>query len=430
MRIMVETNNFAGANYLLGLGVSPFEEIGEPSAFEYAVDAEKETFVNLFIEAACENKSIVVDEVLFPYFCKNVEDANFEIVSKILPICPHYASDLKASDGKTAFEKALQNNCLEIAQFFIDEGVNFRKKKNLELLIDLFDRNDGNLQIQMGVINFLLNNDVNLRNGGFVEKMISASRLEYVKVLKENKISLSKEEKEKIALLNSLLQGFAFKNLFYLEGYDLAIGKYEISQKIYEEIMGENPSKHHGENLPVENVTVADAKKFCELLTLRERKNGNLSACCEYTLPNVSEWKLFVDHLVVDEKMPKKQFAWSEENSGLKTHPVDSKGKNGVFNFYGNVWEWCDNELNYEDHLLPTENYLINNQILSKDVAHEIVESLNKSMTQEEIYVAMGGSAFSYAMFCDSNVVIGFSNHEKEQPIGFRIVLRRSKKQN
>ena len=41
------------------------------------------------------------------------------------------------------------------------------------------------------------------------------------------------------------------------------IDPYETRQKDYEELMGSNPSKNKGANLPVENITWFDAILFC-----------------------------------------------------------------------------------------------------------------------------------------------------------------------
>ena len=45
------------------------------------------------------------------------------------------------------------------------------------------------------------------------------------------------------------------------------LGKYEVTQEQYEKVMGNNPSKFKGENLPVEHVTWDDAVAFCKELT-------------------------------------------------------------------------------------------------------------------------------------------------------------------
>ena len=41
------------------------------------------------------------------------------------------------------------------------------------------------------------------------------------------------------------------------------------TQALYQEIMGTNPSRFEGDNLPVETVSWNDATKFCEELTKR-----------------------------------------------------------------------------------------------------------------------------------------------------------------
>ena len=51
---------------------------------------------------------------------------------------------------------------------------------------------------------------------------------------------------------------------------DFYIGRYEVTQKEYEEVMGENPSNFEGENLPVENVTWYEAIEYCNKLSEKE----------------------------------------------------------------------------------------------------------------------------------------------------------------
>ncbi|MBR4250325.1 MAG: SUMF1/EgtB/PvdO family nonheme iron enzyme, partial [Verrucomicrobia bacterium] len=47
------------------------------------------------------------------------------------------------------------------------------------------------------------------------------------------------------------------------------LGKYEVTQEQYKAIMGNNPSKFVGDNLPVEQVSWDDAMEFCRKLTDR-----------------------------------------------------------------------------------------------------------------------------------------------------------------
>ena len=45
------------------------------------------------------------------------------------------------------------------------------------------------------------------------------------------------------------------------------LGKYEVTQKQYEKVVGTNPSSHKGEELPVYGLTVSEALDFCRKLS-------------------------------------------------------------------------------------------------------------------------------------------------------------------
>ncbi|GBU28681.1 hypothetical protein R84B8_02241 [Treponema sp. R8-4-B8] len=79
------------------------------------------------------------------------------------------------------------------------------------------------------------------------------------------------------------------------------MGKYEVTQKEYKEIMGTNPSNFKGDNLPVEQVSWYDAIEYCnkrsqkEGLTPAYTRNGynvtwNKNAN-GYRLPTEAEWE-------------------------------------------------------------------------------------------------------------------------------------------
>ena len=156
------------------------------------------------------------------------------------------------------------------------------------------------------------------------------------------------------------------------------MGKYEVTQRLWKAVMGNNPSRFKGDNLPVENVSWNDAQEFIEKLN---RQTGRT-----FRLPTEPEWEYAArggkstslyngENITINGKNNSAnldRLAWYGGNCGQDytrssgcdeangvditgwpekqyrdsrggTHPVGAKQPNafGLYDILGNVWEWC-----------------------------------------------------------------------------------------
>ena len=119
------------------------------------------------------------------------------------------------------------------------------------------------------------------------------------------------------------------------------IGKTEVTQALWEAVMGSNPSSSKGYNLPVENVSWNDCQTFIAKLNQCTGKNFRLPTEAEWEFAarggNNSNGYAYSGSDNIDE------VAWYNENSGGAYHPVGSKAPNelGLYDMSGNADEWC-----------------------------------------------------------------------------------------
>lgn len=148
---------------------------------------------------------------------------------------------------------------------------------------------------------------------------------------------------------------------------DFYIGETEVTQELWEAVMGEKPMKNgtcrwtseigYGSNHPAYEIDYVEIRSFI-------RKLNNLTGLT-FRLPTEKEWEYAArgGHKSMGYKFSGSNYAyvagWYNNNAGSSTHPVATKTPNelGIYDMSGNVWEFTST-LHHTDEE-EAENYYV-----------------------------------------------------------------------
>jgi len=185
---------------------------------------------------------------------------------------------------------------------------------------------------------------------------------------------------------------------------DFRIGQTEVTQELWEAVMGSNPSYRKGEKRPVEMVSMYDCMEFIIKLNVLTGKT--------FRLPTEAEWEYaarggnknkgykYAGSNTIDD------VAWYTENSYSASHEVATKSPNelGLYDMSGSVSEWCQDRYDkYYYSSSPKTN--------------------PQGPSTGSIRVLRGGSWASKARLCRVSSRYTLSPESSNNDQGFRLVL-------
>lgn len=183
---------------------------------------------------------------------------------------------------------------------------------------------------------------------------------------------------------------------------DYYIGETEVTQELWQAVMGYNPGHFVGEQKPVEQVTWYDCKTFINKL--------NQLTGMKFRFPTEAEWEFAAkggnesQGFYYSGSDNIDDVAWYSAE-GKKTRDVKTKLPNelGIYDMCGNVMEWCGDLFG---------DYNSNHQIDPTGPA---------SGTD---YIVRGGCCLSDATYCRMTVRSFFNAGGASYGIGFRLALQ------
>jgi lipoprotein len=233
-------------------------------------------------------------------------------------------------------------------------------------------------------------------NEGAIKKYIlDLAKFEKLELEEENIEKILKSFKDTIKRYSGKKTESKYENMIFVKGgkyqpsfadeekevFDIEVCKYPTTQKMWMEVMENNPSYSKGDNRPVENITWWQALDYCNKLSekyglepvydLSKSAQGilmikelggetvypdvaNFKNTEGFRLPTEVEWEWFArgGQIAIEQgtfdytysgSNNINEVAWDTDNSECDTHDVGLKRPNqlGLYDCSGNVWECC-----------------------------------------------------------------------------------------
>ncbi|MDP2218119.1 MAG: formylglycine-generating enzyme family protein [Methanolobus sp.] len=189
---------------------------------------------------------------------------------------------------------------------------------------------------------------------------------------------------------------------------DFFLGRYEVTQQQWTDIMGINPSRASGDDRPVDKISWNEAQEFIRRLNEKEVTD-------KYRLPTEAEWEYACRagttsrYSFGDDEVQLSDYGWYGENESTGTFPVGQKKPNpwGLYDMHGNLWEWVRDRYHESYEGAPADG----------SAWEETADNA------KVLYVLRGGSWITSAVGCRSASRYYYSpDGRRSRRIGVRIV--------
>jgi formylglycine-generating enzyme required for sulfatase activity len=142
-----------------------------------------------------------------------------------------------------------------------------------------------------------------------------------------------------------------------------AIARYEVTQELYQVVIGDNPARWKGPRNSVEMVDWTEANTFCTRVSALLHKKKLLDTTRVIRLPSEAEWEYACRAGTTtawsfgDQAADLGAYAWFKDNSKGKDPPVGKKKPNpwGLYDMHGYVSEWCADAWHTDYKGAPTD---------------------------------------------------------------------------